>query len=547
MALRTLYQALLDSDPSRLRVIARLWMVELNTSRRTDMAAELVNAVASAEAITDGLTRLSSEEREALDDLVRAGGLLPWAIFSRRWGEVRTAGPGRVEREELWRAPVSAAEALWYMGWVHRAFDEHEGRAVEMAFVPEDLMLYVPGPPPVQIPPPPGMAPPSKVVNCEDALADDLVTLWSAVQRADDNREHLLAEIHSPAAQRLHLLETLSVESGWLRRAENEALSPVPNAILAWLQSDPWAQWSSLAEAWMASEAWDDLAHVETLVPDPVNGWPHDARATRQAFLQILRECDPDRWYGFKAFTDYTKRYAPDFLRPDGDYDSWAPRDARTDAPLRGFDSWHAVEGALILQLLRGSMFWLGLLTLDAPRAGAASTAFRLTAAGAAILARRDPPDIPASSLMLLGSDGEIEVPRRRRYERFQLSRIADPVGAPGAYRYRLSPSSLDRAKQQHIPYERIITFFEESTSSGSLPRYLRAAIQRAYQGKPGATLSRRWILQIPDPQVLQMPAMRSLVVEQLSDNLIAIRGEDRARAAQILLENGILTDFGED
>ncbi len=503
------------------------------------MAAELVNAIASAEAVADGLEHLSSEEREALDDLVREGGLFPWAIFSRRWGEVRTAGPGRVEREELWRAPISAAEALWYMGWVHRAFDEQRGRAVEMAFVPEDLMLYVPGPPPVQIPPPPETSPPSNVVDGEDALADDLVTLWSAVQRSDDNRDHLLTEIHAPAAQRLHFLETLSVESGWLRSVEDEKLSPVPATILTWLQSDPWAQWSSLAEAWIASEQWDDLAHVETLVPDPVNGWPHDTRAARQALLQILRKCDPDRWYGLEAFVGYAKRYAADFLRPDGDYESWAPRDARTDAPLRGFDGWHAVEGALILQILRGPLFWLGLVSLDAPQADAASTAFRLTEAGAAILAQRDAPDIRASSLMSLESDGEISVSRRRRYERFQLSRIADPVGAPGNYRYRLSPSSLERAKQQHIPYERVITFLEKGTSSGSLPPYLKAAIQRAYQGKPGASLARRWILQIPDPQVLQMPAIRSLVVEQLSDSLVAIRDEDRARAAQILLENG--------
>ena len=42
MALRTLYQSFLDSDPSLLRVIAQLWKVELQSSRRPDIAAELV-------------------------------------------------------------------------------------------------------------------------------------------------------------------------------------------------------------------------------------------------------------------------------------------------------------------------------------------------------------------------------------------------------------------------------------------------------------------------------------------------------------------------
>ncbi len=126
MALRTLYQSFLDSDPSLLRVIARLWKVELQSSRKADIAAELVTALANAEAIDDSLERLSSEEREALDDLVRHAGTIPWAIFTRRWGQVRAIGPdasnarssGAIQPRRLSRCPswdgcIAPSTIIW--------------------------------------------------------------------------------------------------------------------------------------------------------------------------------------------------------------------------------------------------------------------------------------------------------------------------------------------------------------------------------------------------------------------------------------------------
>jgi hypothetical protein len=546
MALRTLYQALLDSDPARLRVIAYLWELELQSSRKIDMAAEIVDAIAAAKAVTRYLERVSPDEREAIDDLIREGGALPWTIFERRWGEVRTAGPGRVEREELWRAPVSAAEALWYAGWVHRTFEQRGERAVEMAFVPEDLMLYIGSPPPKEIPPPPETPPPEVHMCASDSLADDLVTFWSAVQRTDDPLEGLLTELHPPTAQRLAFLETLSIESEWLRKLDEGQVQPAPHAIVRWLQSDPWAQWSSLINAWTVSRQWNDLARVETLTPDPVNGWPHDPQAARQAFLEILRRCQPGSWYGITAFIDYTKAHHTDFLRSDGDYDSWAPRDARTDTPLRGFEAWHAVEGGLVLFLINGPLHWLGLVDLGSTGHDAQPVAFRVTAAAAAILHRAEAPAMTPLPPVELMETAELLVPPRRRYERFQLSRIADPVGVPGTYRYRLSPSSLRRAKQQHIAYERIVTFLKRATQMDALPRHITTAIRRLYQDDAGASLARHWVLYVPDPQILALPALQALVDEHLTDDVVTVRSEDRARAAQLLLEHGLLTDTDE-
>ncbi len=547
MALRTLYQSFLDSDPSLLRVIARLWKVELQSSRKADIAAELVTALANAEAIDDSLERLSSEEREALDDLVRHAGTIPWAIFTRRWGQVRAIGPGRIEREELWRDPASAAESLSFMGWVHRAFDDHLGKPVEMAFVPEELMLYLPAPPPLQMTAPPTAGPPPVVVPGDDTLADDLVTLWSALQRGDQTREAILAQLHPPSARRLQLLETLSLERGWVRRGENDAIRPVAATILEWLQADPWTQWSTLAQAWITSQAYSDVTFVPTLTPDPVNQWPNEPQRTRQTFLAAVKRCDPGAWYDIGAFVQYVKETATDFLRPDGNYDAWAPREVTSADPLRGYGAWDAVEGALITDMLCGTMAWLGLVDLGQGTPEASPSAFKLTDAGAALLSGSPPPSFPPPDQLELNDYGEILAPARRRYERFQLSRIAEAIGTPGVYRFRLSPASVNRAKQQRISPDRIVDFLKKSTGRKTLPSGMEVAIRRAYQQDDGGHLSRAWVLRVPDPQILHQPNVQTLIEEQMTPTLATVPFGHEKQIIQRLLAEGILVDISPE
>jgi hypothetical protein len=527
-------------------VIAQLWEFELSSSRKADMAAELVTALATANAVDRSLDRLSSEERAALDDLVRHGGAIPWAIFVRRWGQVRAIGAGRIEREGLWRDPASAAESLFVMGWVHRSFDDRLGKPVEMAFAPEELMLYLPAPPQLQIAAPHTTeAPPIQELG-SDALADDLVTFWSSLQRIDLQREHVVSQLHAPAARRLLLIETLSVEAGWIHQLEGQ-FRPVPSAILTWLRADLWAQWSTLAQAWITSQAYNDISHVPNLTPDPVNHWPNEPRHTREAFLSALRRCDPGAWYDLGMFVQYVKHNVTDFLRPDGDYVSWAPRDAHTEAPLRGFDEWDAVEGALIADFISGPLSWLGLVDLGRDPAATMPTAFRLTEAGRALLADGAPPSFHDIDPLEMDDRAEILAPPRRRFERFQLSRIAEFIGGPGVYRYRLSPTSIDRAKQQRISHDRILAFLKQATGHNTLPRAMETAIERSYHRAEGGRLSHTWVLRVPDPQVLQRPEVQALIEEQITTTAATVREEHTAQLIQRLLETGVLLDIVPD
>jgi len=543
MALRTLYQTLLDSDPARLRVIARQWGVDLAATRKPDMAAELMTGMASNEAVTRVLDQLTPGQRTALDDLLRHDGAVPWAVFVHRAGEVRVLGPGRVEREELWRAPASAAEALWHLGLVQRAFDDWEGHPVEIAFVPEDLRLYAPAPSPLDIP---DLAPASSSATwtaVEDTLADNLVDVWADVQRASGGPLDL-----SNLDERRRLLVALSLEQGWLRRDADGQVRPVAKAMLAWLQADPWTQWTSLAEAWLTSKAWDDLAHVSSLRPDPALGWPGHPEPPRQGIANLLGHCLANTAYDIESFVAYVKEHATFFLRRDGDYETWAPRAADSEVPLRGFTAWDEIEGALIRHTITGPLHWLGLLDLGSNAAGGETTAFRLTEAAAATMQDAPPPTFPEPDRVQLHEGAVLSVPRRRRYERFQLSRIADALDTPlaEAVHYRLSPTSLRRAKQQRIPLARIIAFLTEATGSKVLPAHLQAAVRRAYGERSPARLGQHWLLRVADPATLDEPEITALTVHRMAPTIATLRVQDRAQACRVLLKNGILVDLDE-
>ncbi len=558
MTLRTLYQALLDGELARLRVIARQWDIPLTAQLRTDLAAELADAMARAEAVQSAWEALPAQGRAALEDLLRRGGSLPWPAFTRRWGLLRAVGPGRLEREELWRTPISATEVLWYRGFLHRfATVTEAGTPLELAFVPEDLSLYLPVPSPLAIPPPDPAPAPVQVSPGDDSLAGDLVTFWSFLQNEtvrqtedgswpDKRRETLLARLHDPAESRLRLLETLAEEQGWIWVDERGLLRPAPDPMLAWLRADRWAQWEALAEAWRESQAWKDIRHVPGLEPDPALAWPADARGARRNFLELLLRCTPGIWYTFADLIAYVKEYMPDFLRLDGNYEGWSPRDAVTQELLRGFGAWGLVEGRLLSFYLLGPLAWLGLVDLGRALPSLPPDRFRLSEAGEAVFQAGSPPTFLEPPPVELRRDGVLVVPAARRYERFQVSRIAWSVGDGVPERFRLTPRSLARARRQNISLERIQEFLEEATG-GALPMSLRQGLERAYRTGEEVRLSRGWILRVLEPELLEYESVRVLLQERLGPRVALVREADRERLLALLAGQGVLPNVEEN
>lgn len=553
MALRTLYQSFLHSDMGRLRIIARQWSFEPYAVRHTDLAAELVDAIVDADAVMAVISRLHEEHRAALDDLLRRNGSMPWASFLRRWGPMRDIGMGKMEREELWREPFSAAEALWMLGLVQRDFSDHPGDPIEMAYVPEALSLYMPAPAPFLISPPQpvSLILEKRVVDVNDDLAEELVTWWIAIQKAQLTDSELrasgefLTQMHAPVGYVADLLHTLSLEQGWVRKNQGQELRLVPEPVRVWLRSDLWMQWSSVARAWVRSTQWNDLTHVQSLHLDPVQDWSPNPLEIRQRLLDFLARCVLDTWYSVEEFIVYIKEYATDFMRPDGNYERWAPRDAHTGRPLRGFESWEFIEGAYIRFVMSGPLFRLGVVDLVDSGDENVGDIFRITDAGAALLGLCDPPHMSIPPEISIDSVGIIDAPARRRYERYQLSRIAQFVHHDNIYRFRVTPSSLKRAQQQHIPLSRIVDFLEQATKQ-PLPANLGTAMQRVYRNNEGASLECQWLLRLPDPNHEIIIALQDFIVEQLTPTIVVIGEENLDSVLALLLDYGLLADVRE-
>ena len=472
-----------------------------------------------------------------------------------------------MEREQIWRDPISPAEGLWYRGFISRAFEQGPEGTYEVVFVPPELLAHLP----TQTAPPPSIAleptpDPAVVRSSGDALLDDACTLLAYLQnerlRPDSAGDwpanhvaRLTRRLRDPDPARLAFLRHLARSLGWLRVTDSNRLRPDPEPVTAWLQSPTAQQRSALASAWRDDPTWNDLFHVPTLRPEDTGGWRNDPLLARKSILRHLKTIHrepaerrgPDTWYALDDFVAVIRRADPDFQRPDGDYTTWYIRDAASTAYLSGFENWDDVEGALIRYVITAPMAWLGLTNVGvAAPDGPPITTFRLTLAGAAFLNLADPPSEPEPAPLTLRTDFSVRVPPTRRYERFQLARVADWVRTSDPFVYRLTPNSLERARQQGIPVARVLEFLRQVTSA-PVPRFVEAALTRWDARGAEARLERAVLLRLSGEelmaQVASSPSTRHLIREQISPSAALVRERDWPRLVAALGEMGLLPD----
>lgn len=561
--MRSLRQNLLDTDLARLRVIAHFWDVELTASRQRDAAAHLAEAMTAPEAIARIWETLPDDQRQALETVLAAGGRKPRRVFARQWGEIRAMGPGRMERERPWREPISPAEGLWYKGLIYHIFEPDPDGAYEVVFVPPELRVHLPAPdmspPTIILEPVPA---PVAVHSAGEALLDDACTLLAYLQnerlRPDPDggwpRRHetrLIRRLRDPAPERLVFLRRLAHRLAWLRVTDAGLVRPDPEPVTAWLQSSTEQQRDALAKAWRDDPIWNELFHIPSLRPEETGAWRNDPLLARKAILcRLAAACAPDAWYRLDDFVAAVKQADPDFQRPDGDYTSWYIRDVTSGAYLSGFESWDTVEGALIRHVITGPLAWFGLTDWGE------SNVFRITAAGAAFLDLAEPPPASEPAPLSLRSDFTVLAPPARRYERFQLARVADwipssPVGGieggSDSFIYRFTPSSLEHARQQGIGVARVIEFLER-VSDAPVPRPIEAALTRWEARGTEARLERAVLLRLSGEelmtQVASSPRIRRLIHEQVGPTVALVRERDWPRLVVALGEMGLLPDI---
>ncbi|MFW6082857.1 MAG: helicase-associated domain-containing protein, partial [Chloroflexota bacterium] len=362
--------------------------------------------------------------------------------------------------------------------------------AYEAVFVPPEIRDHLPTPSnegsTFSLQPAPA---PSMVISGDNLLLDDACTLLAYVHNyrpelsldqgwPASHKRRLERRLRDGDPARFAFLSHLVYQAGLLLVQEDKSTRLPPEAVTEWLQSDTTVQRRATVTTWRDDPSWNDLFHVPTLQPEDTGAWQNDPLLPRQTVLRHLRACTPMSWYKIEEFVSAIKEIDPDFQRPSGDYASWYIRDEQTGAYLSGFENWDNVEGRLIRYLLTRPMSWLGLVDLGKMEKEQPAHVFRLSEEGAAYIGLSNPPPPSSSPPARLRPGFRVVVPAPRRYARFQLNRVADWVQSGERFVYRLTPSSLDRARQQSIPMTRVIDFLEKIIEA-PLPESLEQALDR--------------------------------------------------------------------
>lgn len=568
--MRTLADSLNEHPLALLRGIAEVRVVSLASNARDEVALQLAAALSDEDATAEGLATASDEARAAFAALQRAGGKMKLAVFARRFGEIRPVGPGRLEREALWRQPENAAEELWYRGLLFRTFADFGDGPMEYVYIPEDLPL-----PPAPVAPPPSSEPrpilpepapsPARARHALNSFAVDTCAVLAAIREdplplADDllateRGQELLGALALPDPLRFALLLTLAQSLGWV--APDRGRWVVDNQRVGeWLRLTHWEQMSLLFSTWRDSVAWNDLRHTPGLIAE--GEWVSDAPHARRRLLRLLKALDAKAWYRIADAVAVMKRADPDFQRPDGNYSGWYLREVETGRYLSGFESWDAVEGRLLRFLIEGPLFWFGAVALgeglptDPPL-------FRLTPAGAAWLNSRMPSEPPQPAKLSVGEDFTVTAPLLLPLlDRYRLARFTDAgqggqwetrreTMTPAATRHRITRASLARARAAGIKGEDALAILRRA-AGGRVPPKVASALERYDQLGGEVRMTRGAILRVADAATLAALRADSLIAPMLGDLISAqaviVPEKHVDRLLAILRDSGYTVDL---
>lgn len=387
----------------------------------------------------------------------------------------------------------------------------------------------------------------------DTSLVDDITTMLAFFQvlsaSIGDNllldeptRRVISAHLIVKDASRLDFMLLIALSAGMIeiqggkvytRRAESRR----------WLESSRGMQIQMLADTWRKSDLYIDLVHVADLTVEQ-EGWSYDAPDSRAALLNLIRDFTPvDGAWSVEDFIEATYVDAPEFQRTD--FDSWYIKGADDDY-LNGFESWHAIEGALIEFVLLQPMYWLGLLTK-----GDMSVQFnaygRAFIAGQQFPSRPDPEDFPA-----IESDGTLFIGRSfSRFDRFQIARFTtwvSPASANEPYVYRLDAAGIQRGAQQGINTDQIGTYIQRIIGDAQIPSFVANLLQQWRGGaQASVTLENLLVLRTNAVETLDAiykdPNLRRYLGARLGPLDVIVRADQWEALNAALGESGVDVD----
>ena len=548
-------QSLQGRDLGHLVIVAEGWGIKLDAPDTRTALQHLSIFLLDPQIVTKRIAELPAEARQALDDLIRSSGRLPWSLFTRRYGEVRVMGAGKRDREQPQRSPTSPAELLWYLALVARSFFDTSAGVQEFAYIPDDLLPLLPQPASQDAVPMgrPATAPEAAhLIPATDGILDHACSLLAALRIAlpEGEIQALFTLSHPPSPTSLSYaryplsqipLKSLLAAADLL---DTHGL-PQPERTRHFLEAPRAKALVMLAQAWIASDRVNDLRLIPHLSAE--GEWQNDPLQTRRAVLNFLSGIPKETWWSVPAFVDTIHQQNPDFQRPQGDYDSWFIRDRRTGAYLRGFAHWDEVDGELLYWMISGPLHWLGILDLACPSEGEPPSAFRFSKWATALLAGEPPLGLPDEEGVIQAvSDARIHVPRLApRSIRYQIARFCLLLKEKeGVYQYRITPASLERARQQGLAVAQLVALLKRHAHP--VPPSLVKTLGRWEKHGSEIHLEQAVVLRVASPDImktLRTSRAARFLGDLLGPTAATLKPDAVDRVLAILAESGFLGD----
>jgi hypothetical protein len=522
-------------DIGHLHIIAGFWGLELNSGDVVLAREQLAASLLDPDLVGEIVETLGPTLRAALDALIAKGGRVPWAEFTRAFGDVRAMGAGRRDR-------ASPAEGLFYRGLLGRAFFDTSNGAQEFAYIPDDLLILISlrdkesqredkGASPrlrdlsVKEPlgRPAASGEKSNEIPATDHILDDATTLLAALR---------LGIPPAPLNLPVDVIQELLRAAGLIRKN-----APQPEPVRKFLEAPRGEALKSLVDAWLGSESFNEMRLMPGILCE--GEWQNQPLIARKFLLNLLEAIPAGKWWSLNAFIHDVKQKYADFQRPAGDYDSWFIKRVLDGRYLRGFTYWDEVDGALIRFFITKVLYWLGLLDLSMSEDATEATAFRITEI------ESQTPSLEKAKLHV-SSQGRITAPRLTpRAVRYQLSRFCEwDEGKMDEYRYHITPRSLARAKGQGLRVEHLLALLAKH-SAGIPPSFVKALKRWEVNGTE-ARVETQVILRVGKPEVLEglrKSKAAKYLGEILGPTTVVVKSGAIQKVVEALTELGLLTE----
>ena len=530
-------------DLGFLKIVASAWGIEIKASDAYKARTQLALDMDNKEIINEIYDSFPENVRKTVDTLLENEGKIPWAKFTRDFGDIQVMGSARRDRERPDLNPATPAEYLWYRAFIGRAFLSAEAEPQEFAYIPEEIFSFL-KPAHIKEHQLPGrFATPKEyqiIHKTSTLILDDLCTLISIYRNGfqpDQYCEYFTVPIK--------FINSILIE---LEIISNDG-NLDPEKVRIFLEAPPKESLLLLVNHWIENSHLNEIDLMQDLRIEGVLDRNHVK--VRKFIIDQISRIPSNKWWNLESFVKFIYQTNPDFQRPAGNYESWYIKDVVSGEFLKGFENWDAIDGNFIRFMITGPFYWLGLVDLATNKSDNFPQTFRSSNWYAVLLSNQTPNDInPVESKIILDSYGKIVIPKQfSRTTRYQVSRFCEWQGkTKDGFIFYITPDSLLRAKSQGLTINHIIKILQSGLPHPFPPK-LKIALENWEQHGIQAYFSNVILLNISEPKAIEQllaSPVKKFIQSVLNQNTITVlpHGVDQVRKA--LIEYGYLSEQSE-